>query len=139
MRSLSDSANKKPLNRQRQVLLGSVVLALAAWLFGYFSSTSDLLPVVPEIVPQAVRVEKQGNIYLAYDDRGEIVGYAAIGQQQGYSGPIEMLVGMDLQGAITGVKIIAQHETPGFFKLITGVRVCRAIRRPFLPGPSANQ
>lgn len=118
MRSLSDSANKKPLNRQRQVLLGSVVLALAAWLFGYFSSTSDLLPVVPEIVPQAVRVEKQGNIYLAYGGRGEVVGYAAIGQQQGYSGPIEMLVDMDLQGAITGVKIIAQHETPGFFKLI---------------------
>jgi uncharacterized protein with FMN-binding domain len=74
---------------------------------------------VPEIVPHAVRVEKQADIYIAYDDQGEIVGYAAVGKEQGYAGPIEMLVGIDTQGTITGVKIITQRETPGFFKLIT--------------------
>lgn len=31
-----------------------------------------------------------------------------------------MLVGIDLQGNITGVKIVTQRETPGFFKLILG-------------------
>jgi uncharacterized protein with FMN-binding domain len=111
-------SQRKPISRQRQVLVVSVILALAAWLFGYFSNTSDVLTVVPEIVPQAVRVEKQGNIFVAYDDRGEVAGYAAVGTSQGYAGPIEMLVGIDLEGTITGVKIITQRETPGFFKLI---------------------
>jgi uncharacterized protein YuzE len=118
MRFLSDLSKKVKMTRQRQVLISSVLLALAAWLIGYFSSTSDFLPSIPEIIPYAVRVENQGNIYVAYDTNGEIVGYAAIGKSQGYAGPIEMLVGIDRQGNITGVKVVTQRETPGFFKLI---------------------
>ena len=31
----------------------------------------------------------------------------------GYAGAIELLVGIDRDGAITGVRVLAQHETPG--------------------------
>jgi len=118
MRFLLDLSHKLMPNRQRQVLAGSVFLALAAWVIGYFSNTSDIIPTVPEIVPHAVRVETRGNIFVAYDGSDDVVGYAALGKAQGYAGPIEMLVGIDLQGNITGVKVVTQRETPGFFKLI---------------------
>ena len=32
---------------------------------------------------------------------------------KGYSGPIDMLVGIDPQGKVSGVKILAHRETPG--------------------------
>jgi uncharacterized protein with FMN-binding domain len=106
------------MSRQRRILIGSVALALIAWLIGYISSGSDFLPAIPEIIPGAARVASQGNIFVAYDNTDTVVGYAAVGKSQGYAGPIEMLVGIDLDGNITGVKIISQHETPGFFKLV---------------------
>ena len=120
MQITSMSSNKKPINIQRQILLISVVLALIAWFIGYFSSSSDVIPMVSEIVPGTSQVKTQGNIYVARNSNGEVIGYAAIGESQGYAGPIEMLVGIDLQGNITGVKIVTQRETPGFFKLILG-------------------
>ncbi|MBE0672481.1 MAG: FMN-binding protein [Anaerolineales bacterium] len=120
MQLTSVLSSKKPINIQRQILLISVVLALIAWFIGYFSNSSDVIPMIAEIIPNASRVEVRGNIYVALDPTGVVAGYAALGSAQGYAGPIEMLVGIDLQGNITGVKIVKQRETPGFFKLILG-------------------
>jgi len=120
MQITSKLSNKKPINIQRHILLISVVLALIAWFIGYFSSSSDVIPMVSEIVPGTSQVKTQGNIYIASNSNGEVIGYAAVGESQGYAGPIEMLVGIDLQGNIIGVKIVTQRETPGFFKLILG-------------------
>lgn len=105
-------------SRHRQVFIGSVALAIAAWIYGYFSNNTDVLPMVSEVIPNVERVEAQANIFIAYNASDEIAGYAALGEGQGYAGPIEMLVGIDPSGNITGVKIVAQRETPGFFRLI---------------------
>jgi NosR/NirI family nitrous oxide reductase transcriptional regulator len=102
----------------RIVLIISVVLALAAWTYGYFSSGTNVLPMVSEVIPGATQVEIHGNLYVGYDQNGDVAGYAAVGEGQGYSGPVEMLVGINPQGEITGAKIIAQRETPGFFRLV---------------------
>ena len=104
----------------RRILIGSILLAIAAWLFGYFSNDTNVLPSVPDVIPGAARVEQRGKLYVGLDAQGNVSGYAAIGQGQGYGGPVEMLVGTDLNGEITGVKIIVQRETPGFFRLILG-------------------
>lgn len=109
---------KKGWTAPRIILLVSVIAAIAAWLFGYISNGTDSASYVPEVVAGAARVETSGNIFIAYDQSGNVIGYAASGQSQGYGGPLEMLVGMDLDGNITGVKVIAQRETPGFFKLL---------------------
>jgi hypothetical protein len=110
--------NKKSLSPQRLVLLVSVVLVITAWLIGYFSSGTEAELFVPDVLAGTVRVETRGDLFLGYDKDGKLIGYAATGQSQGYGGPIEMLVGLDPEGEITGVKIVVQRETPGFFKLI---------------------
>lgn len=112
------NTQSKSIKRPRLVLILSVLLALAAWLAGYFSSAADILPLVSEVVPGAARVESQGDIYVAYDETESILGYAALGSGQGYAGPLEMLVGLDPNGTIIGVRIVTQRETPGFFRLI---------------------
>jgi len=41
------------------------------------------------------------------------VGQAFLLESKGFSGAIRFIVGIDTQGVITGVKILAQSETPG--------------------------
>jgi len=41
------------------------------------------------------------------------VGQAFLWESKGFSGAIRFIVGIDTQGVITGVKILAQSETPG--------------------------
>ncbi len=45
--------------------------------------------------------------------KGRLIGYVMLAKAEGYSGDIEMMVGLDRKGAITGVQILSQQETPG--------------------------
>lgn len=42
-----------------------------------------------------------------------VKGQAVVASPRGYSGPIEMMVGIDKEGKVTGVKILNHRETPG--------------------------
>jgi len=109
---------KKLITPQRLILLTSVALAATAWLIGYFSVGTSAQLFIPDVLAGSVRVETRGDLFISYGEDGSLIGYAATGKSQGYGGPIEMLVGLNPNGDITGVKIISQRETPGFFKLI---------------------
>ena len=95
---------------------GAIVVA---WLYGYFTSGADVAPLVPKVIPGAVSVDIQGDLFVGSDANGEIIGYAATSASPGYGGPIEVLVGVDPNGEVTGVEIVAQRESPGFFRLLT--------------------
>jgi len=49
-------------------------------------------------------------------------GYIFITRGKGYSSTIEIMVGVDIDGTITGVKIISQQETPGLGDRIEEIR-----------------
>ena len=98
--------------------MGAFVIAAAAWMYGYFTGGTEILPLVPEVIPGTARVESSGDLYLGFDEAGDLIGYAATGDAQGYCGPIEMLVGVDPAGEILGVKVIEHCESPGFFRLV---------------------
>jgi len=52
-------------------------------------------------------------VYPAYKD-GKLVGQAfAVTSHEGYSGDIDLLIGVDPNGAITGLEVINHAETPG--------------------------
>lgn len=80
------------------------------------------------VLPQAQRFSpKQGNppVYIGYESEAkdaEIVGYAFETtdfepQEIGYSAPIEVLVGVDLAGELTGIEILYYRES---YKSIRG-------------------
>lgn len=105
--------------RERLFLLATVALVLAAWFYGYFTSGADIAPLVPQVLPGVTTVTTQGGLFVGRDDAGNVMGYAAIAEAPGYGGPIEMLVGVDPSGYVTGAQIVAQRESPGFFRLVT--------------------
>ncbi len=53
------------------------------------------------------------SVYRAEGPDGVPAGWGVRVGPRGYSGPIEMVVGLDREGIVTGVSIIAMTETPG--------------------------
>ena len=97
-----------------------------------------------EVMPEAgyfEPVEKNDKIiyYRAYlsSAKKRPIGYAFKAEGQGYSGVIETMAGMDKTGKITGIKILAQDETPGLGAKISEVLVQKtlwqAIKELFAP------
>ena len=50
------------------------------------------------------------SITAGYDGEGALLGYCVEVQSQGFSGPITMTVGVDLNGAVTGVAVTSHSE-----------------------------
>jgi len=93
-----------------------VALVAAAWVYGYLTSGAEVVPLVGQVLPGAVRVELSGFLYEGRAADGSLVGYAAVGSSPGYAGPIDILVGVSPAGEILGTRVVAQRETPGFFR-----------------------
>ncbi len=47
------------------------------------------------------------------DENGEEVGYVFTAGAKGYGGTVSVMVGLDMNGTITGVEILSHSETPG--------------------------
>jgi electron transport complex protein RnfG len=58
---------------------------------------------------------KAMNDYYEVFKNGEVIGYAATAQGMGFKGPIELALGIGVDGTIRGVRIIAHVETPGLW------------------------
>ena len=51
------------------------------------------------------------SITAGYNEEGHLLGYCVQVQSQGFGGPITTAVGVDLNGAVTGVAIVSHNET----------------------------
>ncbi|HRE25878.1 MAG TPA: FMN-binding protein, partial [Anaerolineales bacterium] len=99
-------------------MLATLVAVVLAWVYGWLTAGFDTAPEALAVIPGATRVETRGTIYLGYDGAGQLVGYAGVGEAPGYGGPITLVVGVDLAGALTEVRVVQQRETPSFFRLL---------------------
>jgi len=65
------------------------------------------------------RAKTEAPVYEALGPHQELVGFAFYTRDfvkdiHGYGGPIEMIVGMDRSGTVTGITVTRQQETPAF-------------------------
>jgi electron transport complex protein RnfG len=65
-----------------------------------------------QVFPDADNFEAKEDYYAAIKDN-DVVGYAAIADSQGYASVLKILVGMDLNKKVTGIRIMEHEETPG--------------------------
>lgn len=112
------SPHQKKQQRERLLIVLTVALVVGAWIFGYFTSGTDVAPLVPDMLPGTAEVRTDGPIFVALDETGAVLGYAALGSAPGYGGPIDMLVAIDPSGAIVGTQVVTERESPGFFRLV---------------------
>ncbi|MBR5236434.1 MAG: RnfABCDGE type electron transport complex subunit G [Clostridia bacterium] len=86
------------IEKQEQTLARSAVLR-GADDFKEIALTEDISELVQSIHEGA--------------HEGQTVGYCVSVSPAGFGGPINMIVGLNLEGAIEGVKIVSFSETPG--------------------------
>jgi electron transport complex protein RnfG len=69
-----------------------------------------------EVLPGAEtfkETNKDGQIVYHGLSNGTVIGTAFSLAPQGYGGKIKILVGVDKNGKVSGIKILSQNETPG--------------------------
>ena len=80
-----------------------------------------MMQVLPAFVELVARSEALDDVQftVALDAAGAPVGVAAIAEQEGFSGKVEVMVGLTPDGAIRKVLVTKQTETPGLGTVIT--------------------
>ena len=74
-------------------------------------SRSLVLPEAKEFSePEAL---EGGITYCTGRDGADNVGYVFTSGAKGYGGTVSVMVGMDIEGVITGIEILSHDETPG--------------------------
>ncbi len=114
----TQSPRQQKTRRERLLIILTVALIVAAWIFGYFTNGTEVAPLVPELLPGTAQVRTEGQLFIALDANGELIGYAALGSAPGYGGPIDMLVAVDPEGNILNTQVVTERESPGFFRLV---------------------
>ncbi len=74
------------------------------------SITDSRLTVEP---PHDLPGNEPAIVYRAYSAGTPVAALFAVTAPGGYAGPIRILVGIDVGGAVTGVRILEHRETPG--------------------------
>jgi electron transport complex protein RnfG len=88
----------------------------------------ELQAGLKEVLPQAasfspVMVNNATAYYRAFDGQGALTGAAFIASKKGYSSEIQTMVGLNLDGTISAVKVLEPvGETPGLGSRITEVK-----------------
>jgi electron transport complex protein RnfG len=75
------------------------------------SMLDDTVPVGPSATGLGLKTEKQ--IYLARQGQQVIAAIIPVTATDGYSGDIELIVGVNADGSIAGVRVLGHRETPG--------------------------
>lgn len=67
------------------------------------------------IIPAPNELPGRGDalVYRVYADEQPVAALFSVTAPDGYSGPIDVLIGIDFDGTVTGVRILEHSETPG--------------------------
>lgn len=97
------AANDKALLEQ------SLAPALSDLFFDSGVSESRLVLSPPHELPG----DEEALIYRIYAEGKPVAALFVVTARDGFAGPIRILLGVDMQGSITGIRILRHKETPG--------------------------
>ncbi len=79
--------------------------------------------IVPDVLDEAREAAGDtpvGAVYRVTGVDGTFIGWGVRAAPRGYAGPIQLVVGLDRAGIVSGVSIITMNETPGLgTKIVT--------------------
>jgi electron transport complex protein RnfG len=77
----------------------------------YDSGVTESQLIVPP--PHELPGSEAAIIYRVYAEEVPVAALFVVSARDGYAGPIRILVGIDVQGVVTGVHVLEHRETPG--------------------------
>jgi NosR/NirI family nitrous oxide reductase transcriptional regulator len=116
------SQRDKRRRLERILAVSALALIGLVWILGSVRAEADKLASVQDSMPQADHFERtEDDVYAAWadNDEQELLGYVAIGSANGYGGPLELAVAVNLDGEIIGFSVVDHKETPSWFDRVT--------------------
>lgn len=86
----------------------------------YDSGVSESLLVVHP--PHDLPGTEDALIYRVYANEEPVAALFVVTARDGFSGPIRILLGVDIEGIVTGIRILQHRETPGLGDKIVASR-----------------
>jgi len=83
--------------------------ALAGLFFD--SSVSESMIIIPQ--PHNLPGKDAAIVYRVYAGETPVAALFVVSARDGYAGPIRLLVGVTMDGTVTGVRVLEHRETPG--------------------------
>jgi len=96
-------------NNKKEWLERSLTPALAG-LFFDSPVTESMISIAP---PHDLPGTETAIIYRVYAGTEPVAALFVVSARDGYAGPIRLLVGISMDGTITGIRVLEHRETPG--------------------------
>jgi hypothetical protein len=116
-------SSQVPKRQRIERILGgiAVITIVVAWVFGAMRAKADLMPAIRQAVPETDHFEElSGELYRAWGDPAEdvLLGYVALGEANGYGGPMILAVAVSPGGEILGAAVASHKETPSWMSRV---------------------
>ena len=99
---------------ERILAVVAIVSLVIAWFVGYAINKVDFKPALQAAAPNATRFEEvTGDTWAAYQG-DDLLGYVAVGEADGYGGPMQVATFVNADGLVMGTAVVAHKETPSF-------------------------
>jgi len=100
----------------------AVAALFAAYLAGIWTYDGGVKESISKIAPGADRIEAGPRQTFTAFQNGIRTGYLAVGQADGYGGPLQVAVRTDKEGTILDLRVVSHKETRAFFKRVESTR-----------------
>jgi electron transport complex protein RnfG len=117
--ALTFQATRERIAANEKALLEQSLQPALAGTF-YDSGVSESRLVLPS--PHGLPGNEPAVVYRVFAEGEPVAALFAVTARDGFSGPIRILVGIDVDGTVTGVRILRHRETPGLGDKIESVR-----------------
>jgi len=117
--ALTFQATRERIAANEKALLEQSLQPALAGTF-YDSGVSESRLVLPP--PHGLPGKDPAVIYRVFAESKPVAALFAVTARDGFSGPIRILVGINVDGTVTGVRILQHRETPGLGDKIEAAR-----------------
>jgi electron transport complex protein RnfG len=117
--ALTFQATRERIAANEKALLEQSLQPALAGTF-YDSGVSESRLVLPS--PHGLPGNEPAVVYRVFAEGEPVAALFAVTARDGFSGPIRILVGIDVDGTVTGVRILRHRETPGLGDKIESAR-----------------
>jgi len=103
---------------ERYLAIAAIVSLVIAWFVGYSSNKVDYEPALQAAATDADRFEEvTGDTWAAYQG-DTLLGYVAVGEADGYGGPMQVATFVNEEGLVMGTAVVSHKETPSFINRV---------------------
>ena len=109
----------KRQRRERALGIFAIATILFAAIIGTYLAEGDIFPAIQDSFPEAASFDAlNGNRYAALDENGTELGYVSLATANGYGGPMQVAVAVDLEGNILKMSIASHKETTSWMRKV---------------------